>query len=164
MRRLGSEEVCSSERKALHNSNRVTVSSENAALPAESCSLHGHSHQPLGSPRASPIFISHKGSQLQLTKKLHAICTSFRLILSAKSRCSCGHPGHRGTRLSGFMEPFHQMGLMLLVFVLPLHPQTFLSPCPRQGPQLCPILSAYLYPHSFHIHLPQISTAKCYAF
>lgn len=49
---------------------------------------------------------------------------------------------------SSFMGLLYQMGLTLLVFVLPLHPWTLLRPCPvpRQGPQLCSSLAAYICP------------------
>lgn len=117
-------------------------------MPAESCSLYGHSHQPPRLPWAAPTLISCKGAHLQLAKRIHAIHTSFSLTPSAKSRNSCPEcPEHTSTMLSRFMGPLYQTGLIPLVFVLPPHPQTLLCPCPvpRQGPQLCPSLAAYIY-------------------
>lgn len=133
------------------SSERGIIRLENAAMPAERCSLHSHSHQPPRSPCAAPTLISCKGDQLRLAKRIHVICTSFSLTPSAKSRNSCPEcPEHTSTTLSSFVGLLYQTGLILLVFVLPLHSQTLLCPCPvpRQGPQLCPSLAAYIYPES----------------
>lgn len=128
------------------NSGSGTIRLQNAAMSAENGSLHGHSHQPPSSTWAASTLLPCKGAQLQLTKRMHTICTSFSLTLSTKSRKSCpALPKHTGTELASFIGSIYQAGLILLVFVLPSHPQTLQHPCPvpRPGAQLCPSLAVY---------------------
>lgn len=56
------------------------------------------------------------------------------LLQPAKSR-SLALLEHTGTELSSFMGSVYQTGLVLLVFVLPPHPQTLQHPCPVPRPE-----------------------------
>lgn len=152
--KLGSEEGCFSEMRAQCfqcNSDRGSIrikmlqcQQRAAACMAAATSLRGR----LGELQPLP---HGKRTQLQLTKRIRAICTSFRLTPSAKCRKSCPeHPEHTSTVLSSFIRTLYQTGLVPLVFVLPPCPQTLLCPCPvpRQGPQLCPSRAVYICPES----------------
>lgn len=128
-------------------------------MPAESCGLHGHSHQPLRLPWAAPTCISCKGAQL--TKSICATCTSFILTPSCKEHKLLPRtPRAYQYHVASFMGLLYQTDLIPLVSVLLLCPQTLLCPCPvpRQGPQLCPSLAVYIYPES-----PQPSVVCSYS-